>query len=176
MRSLLAVLSVALLAGVSSSCGGRTSPSMPSSVAPSVIPAPAPTPTPASAPAPPSNATLAISGYHITIWTDEHGLLYFNQKFTLMETGGKSGATIQKIASSVDGRVTDDTGPLCWVQPIRVVPRGILDTFDAGWDSLTYCAPFSTGRTLPARVGVVVNFTDDDGHESFVEATTTVSR
>jgi hypothetical protein len=107
---------------------------------------------------------------------DEHGLLYFNQKFTLAETGGKSGATIQKITSSVDGQVTDDTSPSCWVQPIRVAPGATLDTFDAGWDSLAYCAPFATGRTVPARVAVVVSFTDDDGHEGTVQATTTVSR
>src|ERR1700719_2772850 len=84
------------------------SPSTPSAVAPpSVIPAPAPA----------SNAVLAISGYAVTVWPDEHGLLYFNQKFTLVETGNKSGATIQTISSSVDGRVTDETGPSCWGQP-----------------------------------------------------------
>jgi hypothetical protein len=93
-----------------------------------------------------------------------------------VETGGKSGATIQKITSSVDEQVTDDTGASCWVQPIRVAAGATLDTFDAGWDSLTYCAPWAHGRTVPARIGVVVSFTDDDGHEGTVQATTTVSR
>ena len=171
LTSLRALLFVAALGGISSACARSASPSMPSVVAPSPVP-----PAPAPPPAPASNAILAISGYTVTVWPDAYGLLYFNEKFTLVETGGKSGATIQKITSSVDGRVTDDTGPGCWVQPIHVAPGGTLDAFDAGWDSLSYCAPWGTGRTLPARVGVVVTYTDDDGHEGTVQATTTVSK
>ena len=169
MRALIAVLLVAASACVFAACAGSPSPSAPSVSTPPAV-------TPARAPAPTSNAILAISGYTVTIRPDEHGLLYFNQKFTLLETGGKSGATIQKITSSVDGQVTDDTGPSCWRQPIRVAAGAILDTFDTGWDSLSYCAPFATGRTVPARLGVAVSFTDDDGHQGTVQATTSVSR
>src|SRR5581483_6148217 len=144
MRVVLAALFFALVAAVSSSCGTSANPSMPSAVAAAPVVA-APTPIPITpGPAPATNASVEISAYHVTTWTDEHGLIYFNQKFTLAETGGKSGATIQTIVSFDDGHTTDDTGPSCWVNPIRVAPHATLQAFDADWDSLSYCAPWAT--------------------------------
>jgi len=93
-----------------------------------------------------------------------------------METGGKSGATIQRVSSSVDGHVTDETGVECWRETISVAPGGTLDAFSTGWDSLVYCAPSASGRSLPAVVGVVVSFTDDDGYQGTVQAATSVSK
>jgi hypothetical protein len=168
MRPSSAFLFVVSITCLSSGCAGGVSPSAPSNVTP---PAPVPAPGPVS-----TNAVLEVSGFRVTVLPDPPGGFYFQERFTLTETGGRSGATIQDIESSVNGTVTDSTGPSCWVEPIRVAPGSTLDAFDAGWDSLLYCAPFSYGRTVTAGVAIVVNYIDDEGNRGRVSAARTVSR
>jgi hypothetical protein len=120
---------------------------------------------------------LVVTGFTVVAvpMADQSGSFYFNERFTLTEIGGKSGATIQNVASSVDDDNTENTGSICWVKPIRVAPVATLNTFDAGWDSMGYCAPFATGRSAASGVKIVVTFNDDEGRTSSVQATTTVS-
>jgi hypothetical protein len=125
----------------------------------------------------PSLAVLEMSDVSITLGgdADEPGALYLNEKFKLTETGGKSGATIQHIWSSVEGGETFGTGHQCWRTPIRVAPGSTTDAFDARADDLVYCAPFAVGR-VPATVRIHVSFADDDGRFGSVETTTVVTR
>jgi hypothetical protein len=118
-----------------------------------------------------------MSGVSITVGgnADRPGTLYFIEKFTLTETQGTGGATIQDIWSSVAGGESFGTGPQCWRTPIRVAPGSTTGAFDAGWDDLAYCAPFAVGR-VPATVTINVSFTDDDGRYGFVETTAIVTR
>ena len=164
-------LGVAVLS--SSACSDR--PDGPMLTAPSLVQAPAP---PGPVATGPSKAILAISGLSITVGlnADQPGTFYLNEKFTLTETGGTSGATIQDIWSSVAGGESNGTGPQCWRTPIRVAPGSTTDAFDAGWDGLVwYCAPFAFGR-VPSTVTISVSFVDDDGRYGSVETTTIVTR
>jgi hypothetical protein len=124
----------------------------------------------------PANAVLAMSGITVTNGgpADQPGTFYLTEKFTLTETGGRSGATILGIWSSVAGGDSFGSGPPCG-QPIRVPRGGSTNAFDAGWDDLGYCAPFAVGR-LPATVTIQVTFKDDDGRFGSVEATTVATK
>ncbi len=119
-------------------------------------------------------AVLTVSGFFVTTRFDKSGGSVFNERFKLTETSGKSGATIQKIESSVNGTVRHSTGPGCWTAPIRVAPGATLDLFDAGWDTLGNCAPSFSGHSDAARVTIVVTFADDEGRSGTAEATTTL--
>ena len=125
----------------------------------------------------PSNAVLAMSSVSITVAgpADQPGTFYFITKFGLTETGGTSGATIKDIWVSLAGGDSSGTGDSCWRTPIRVAPGATTDAFDAGWDELSYCAPFAVGR-VPATVTIDVSFVDDDGRYGSVETTTIVTR
>jgi hypothetical protein len=116
-------------------------------------------------------AVLTVSGFFVTTGFDRSGGPVFNERFKLTETSGKSGATIQKIESLVNGTVTHNTGPSCWNGPVRVAPGATLDLFDAGRDTLGTCAPSFSGYSDAARVTIVVTFTDDEGRSGSVEAT-----
>jgi hypothetical protein len=119
-------------------------------------------------------AVLTVSGFFVTTGFDRSGGPVFNERFKLTETSGKSGATIQKIESLVNGTVTHNTGPSCWYGPVRVAPGATLDLFDAGRDTLGTCAPSFSGHGDAARVTIVVTFTDDEGRSGSVEAATTL--
>jgi hypothetical protein len=120
-------------------------------------------------------AVVTVSGFFVITRFDTSKKPFFNQRFKLTETGGRSGATIQGIQSSVNGTVIHTTGADCWKTPIRVAPGATLDVFDAGSDSLGGCAPAFSGRTDATRFTIVVTFTDDDGQRGSVEATTTAT-
>lgn len=99
-----------------------------------------------------------------------------DSSFTLTETGGRSGATIQNIQSTVDNGNSDNTGVGCWRERIRVEPGGSLATFDAGWDSLGDRAPSAGSSTPSSRVKVAVTYTDDDGRTGTIDAVALVTR
>ena len=146
-----------------SACSPGASPTAPSGA----------TPPPALA-----GAVLTISGLTLEVVrpTQPGGTFYYNERFQLTETGGKSGATIQNIQSTVENGNSENTGTSCWRQPIRVAPGGTLDTFDTGWDQLGYCAPFAASRAESSRVTVIVLFTDDEGRGGSAIATASVPR
>ncbi len=102
---------------------------------------------------------------------DQSGHFWYEPRFLLTETSGNIGATIQDIL--VQGpNESEQTGPGCWREPLRVPPGGTLDIFytDAGLQSLTYCAPGCSGRAPSAPLRVVVSFIDDGGHPGTVQA------
>jgi hypothetical protein len=119
-------------------------------------------------------AVVTVSGFFVTTRFDRSGGLFFNPRFQLTETSGKSGATIQHIQSSVNGVVTHNTGSECWTAPIRIRPGATLDPFDSGSANLGSCAPSFAGRTDATQVKVVVAFTDDEGRNGSAEATTSI--
>jgi hypothetical protein len=121
----------------------------------------------------PTVAVVTVSGFFVTTRFDRSGGLMFNPRFKLIETSGKSGATIQHIQSSLNGAVTHDTGSECWTAPIRVRPGATLDLFDSGSASLGDCAPSFAARADATQIKVVVTFTDDEGRNGSAEATTT---
>jgi len=165
MHSLLtpaAVMAVLALCG----CEGRPVPS-----APNPLPAVA---TPPAVPLP--NASLAIEQQFVVVHPQSQGDPFvYELRFQLRETNGISGATIQNVSFGYNGG-TDNVGPGCWGDTLRVLPGGTLDTFytDAGQKWLGYCAPWSGGRTETPQLRVVVTFTDDDGRTGTTEATATV--
>ena len=127
---------------------------------PTRIPLPTPTPGPIDAT---TNASVTIEDASAIIHPDGARFGY-EVRFLLRETGGRSGATVQRIAFyGPDG--SDETGPGCWRDSLRVPPGGVLDTFhtDAGQYWLAYCSPGSGGPVRTPSLSIVVTFTDDDG-------------
>ena len=159
-----------LLVGSFLVAGCSTSPTVPSHTT-SVT---STTPPPA---APTSTAVLSVSEFTATSVPTNDGSYKFTYlvRFVLSETGGKSGATIQNIETTIDDRF--NTGPGCWGETLRVPPGGTLDTFDtdAGAKWLSYCAPDAASRSEASQVSLVVTFTDDDGRSGTVQAATSVT-
>jgi hypothetical protein len=85
-------------------------------------------------------------------------------RFLLRETGGTSGATIDRIVVYGPSG-SDETGVKCWRDTLRVPAAGELDTFytDAGADWLLYCGPGSGGYDARPSLYVAVTFRDDSG-------------
>ena len=99
--------------------------------------------------------------------------VWYEVRFQLRETGGKSGATVQNVLVLDPDGGGDNTGPGCWVTPLRVPPGGTLDAFDTheGTDWLRYCAVVRRGHRTPVlQLQVVVTFTDDQGGEGSAAA------
>jgi len=159
------LLSLAFFAG----CGAPTAPTPPS--APRLFESPppqVPTPTPSS-----SAASVVIEDAWATVRrptaTDRN--YGFGTRFLLRETSGKSGATILSVVvSSPNG--SDETGPGCWLETLRVPPGATLDIFytDEGARWLVYCAPGTGERTAVSQVGLIVSFADDEGRRGSVQA------
>ena len=145
-----------------------------------------PTPTPARAPgtaapatptpAPATSAALLIEQLSIRVHPQTQGQFGYEPRFLLREASGNSGATIQNIAVVAPNGNTDNAGPLCWRETIRVPPEEVLDTFftDAGANYLSYCAPGSGGHSATPDLLVVVTFIDDEGHSGAVQSRATV--
>jgi hypothetical protein len=158
---------VSLVAAIAG-CGDRlTLPNSPTTPPP----APAPANTGVSA------AILAISNLRAIEIPPRPNDSYYSYpvKFLLTETTGKSGATITEVRIS-SGSDTEILGPLCWRTPIHVAPGGTLDTFDAGWDSLAYCAPAIGSRTNVSSLSVLIRYVDDEGGLGTLMATAAVTR
>ena len=60
---------------------------------------------------------------------------------------------------------SDQTGPGCWRDQLRVPAGGALDTFytDAGAQWLGCCGPGSGGTTASPALAAEVTFRDDSG-------------
>ena len=155
MRAVTAIAFAVSLALITSSCSKDT-PVQPTP------PSGPPAPPPASAPPPATSiATVEISGIKYTATTDP--------KFLVTETSGKSGATISRVQVFDAGGNSDITDQSCWRQVIRVEAGKTLDIFDAGSDTLGYCAPTTTPGTPSIRI--VLAFLDDEGHPGTASAT-----
>ena len=110
------------------------------------VPPTAPSPPPRAPVPDPARATLEVFNFNVTEVgprSGQGGYGYY-VKFWLKETSGMSGATVLRIASTVNGAANDITGDGCWRERIRVEPGGTLDVFDSGWDALSYCAPYAS--------------------------------
>ena len=95
----------------------------------------------------------------------------YGVRFLLRETGGRSGATIDRIVVYGPSG-SDETNPGCWRDSLRVPPEGELDTFytDAGAAWLSYCGPGSGGHTGAPVLHIMVTFRDDNGVVGSVDA------
>ena len=165
-----ALLAVAI--GCGSACDSEHR-SIPIPVAPTVASAPPPIAPVAER----SPAVLEITNVTIEELTPRPGqrdYVYF-VKFSLTESTGKSGATIQRIWSSA-GQGSEETGAECWREQIRVAPGRTLDVFDKGWDALAYCAPVAVSTIQASSVLISVAFTDDEGRYGFAGTDAPVAR
>jgi hypothetical protein len=91
--------------------------------------------------------------------------------FTLAETGGISGATIQSLVTSIPGNTsTSDIG--CWVRPMRVQPGSMLELTPT---VLGYCSPTLNPAGLES-VSLRVNYIDDDGRAGATHTTIPITR
>lgn len=126
-----------------------------------------------------TRASLIIEQLSITLYPQTQGDKYaYEPRFQLREASGNSGATVTNIAVVASNGGSDNTGPSCWRETLRVPPGGVLDAFftDAGAAWLGYCAPWSGGNSATPDLRVVVTFTDDEGHPGTVESRTTAIR
>jgi len=158
------IIAMLLLAAA---CGGETSnlPTRPT-VTPSTSPSPTPPPS-QSAPA----AHLVISDFAIVVMAGHSA----EARFTLTETGGVSGATIQRVTVFTPQESDIADVGSCWPATIRVEAGGTLDLFNARWESLSYCAPYFDG-TVSDSVSLTVTFVDDRGVTGTTTATTSTIR
>jgi hypothetical protein len=142
-------------------CGSPTAPaSIPESPVPLQRTAVPPPPLP---PSNRSNALVTIDDPFAIVHKD--GLHFgYGVRFLLRETGGTSGATIDRVVVYGPSG-SDETGVECWRDTLRVPAKGELDTFytDAGADRLLYCGPGSSGDDARPSLYVVVTFRDDSG-------------
>lgn len=114
----------------------------------------------------------------IFLYPQPNGYFGYDVRFGLTETGGKSRATIQNVFVGDFAGGGDNTGPGCWIDPLRVPAGGSLDVFetDAGIMWLSYCAPASGGFSDKPELLIIVSFSDDDGRSGNARATATVAR
>ena len=98
----------------------------------------------------------------------------YEPRFRLRETTGSTAVTIDNIAVGYGGGF-DNTGPSCWVSPLKVPAGGTLDVFytDEGQRWLGYCAVWSGGPIETPTLDVVVSFTADDGRTGTVRTVIT---
>jgi len=151
---------------------GSLSPEGPTRI-PLPTPLPTPTPTPGPVPAPidaTTNASVAIEDASAIVHPDGARFGY-EVRFLLRETGGRSGATVQRVVVYGPSG-SDETGPGCWRDSLRVPPGGVLDTFhtDAGQYWLAYCSPGSGGVVRTPSLTITVRFADDDGRVGEVQS------
>ena len=145
-----------------------------SPVGPSSPPS-APRPAP-----PPPSASLTIEDLSIVVlegpcsyfYSEEHRC--FRPRFTLRETGGATGATLQ--AAHLEGPDGAEpgliAGPACpYNKKIRVPPGGTSDIFqrdarDAGEDGYCWLWGDLPNRTERRQLDLVIQFSSDDGRVS----------
>ena len=158
-RSTRALVSLVVLGAALPLLGCSQLPAAPA--APTRIPPPAPLPDPLDAT---TNASVAIEDASAIVHQEGGARFGYEVRFLLRETGGHSGATVQKIiVYGPNG--SDETGPGCWGDSLRVPPGGVLDTFhtDAGQYWLAYCSPGSGGVVRTPSLTIAVTFSDDGG-------------
>ncbi len=138
-------------------------------------------PSPSSIPAPRSTrqsaATLTISSFEVNAAGSSSGAYYYRPTMVLVETSGKSAATLQSIAfTSPAGNLVVaanyPAGQGCFLtSQSRTVPAG------QSWDITSvyyYCLDIGPFNLEGAQVRVTVNFADDQGRPGTVTGTTTV--
>jgi hypothetical protein len=128
---------------------------------------------------PNTSAVLLIEQLSIRVHPQTQGDKFgYEPRFQLREASGYSGATIQNVAVVAPNGGSDNTGPSCWRDTLRVPPGGVLDTFfsDAGASWLSYCAVWSGGNSETPDLLVVVTFIDDEGHVGSVQSRATAVR
>jgi hypothetical protein len=98
------------------------------------------------------------------------GYYGYELRFLLRETSGRSGATVERIVIYGPSG-SDETGPGCWRDQLRVPPGGVLDTFhtDVGSLWLLYCGPGTGGFTATPSLMIRVTLKDDAGATSTVD-------
>jgi hypothetical protein len=171
MRTALTCAAFVASVGLFSGCDDRPMPPAPSSLQtppPSVV-----------APMPNTSAVLLIEQLSIRVHPQTQGDKFgYEPRFQLREASGYSGATIQNVAVVAPNGGSDNTGPSCWRDTLRVPPGGVLDTFfsDAGASWLSYCAVWSGGNSETPDLLVVVTFIDDEGHVGSVQSRATAVR
>jgi hypothetical protein len=100
------------------------------------------------------------------------GAGYHDFFFTLAETGGISGATIQSLTTAVSGDTSRaDIG--CWVRPMRVAAGSTLDLTPA---VLGYCSPSLAVPTSESSVSLQVAYIDDAGRLGSIQTSIPISR
>jgi hypothetical protein len=168
MRTVLTRVAFVTSVGLFWGCQDRPTPAAPSSLPPSAPPVIVPS----------TSASLVIERLSIKVYPQTQGEKFgYEPRFQLREANGVSGATIQNVAVVAPNGGSDNTGPSCWRDTLRVPPKGVLDTFysDAGARWLSYCAPGSGGSSETPTLQVIVTFSDDDGHIGSVQSTTTAA-
>jgi hypothetical protein len=104
-----------------------------------------------------ANATIAISAFHVITQPAGGGRILAS--FSLVETGGRSGATLESIRFSDAAGETDDVDEWCWGDsPIRIAPNGSLDA-----SALDYCQPTIVTKAPGASATLAVSFRGDNG-------------
>jgi hypothetical protein len=153
------VLCLALIVG-SWAIGCSESPTTPARIPQSL---PALQRPPIATPSNPSNALVTVDD-PLAIVHNEGSRFGYAARFLLRETGGMSGATIDRVVVYGPSG-SDETGVGCWRDTLRVPAKGELDTFytDAGANWLGYCGPGSGGYDATPSLYVVVTFRDDSG-------------
>ena len=160
MRRLVTLLAVTLLVV---GCDQPATPTTPT--APATPTAPTVQPTPATLQ---SRAVIAVRNPVAIPYSSSGDHDFF---FTLVETGGMSGATIQSLVTSIPGsKSTADIG--CWVRPMRIQPSSILELTPA---VLGYCSPTLNPSGLES-VSLRVNYFDDAGRLGATETTIPIPR
>ncbi len=127
----------------------------------------------------PASGNLSASSVTATVSPKDSGGTYkfeYSIKFDLVETTGRSGATIDSIKVIVD----EDgflSGAYCWGTPIRVAPGGTLRLFASGVDeALGYCSPGPVGSSAAeSELTVLLGFVDDQGQYGRLEIIARVS-
>ena len=152
MREHLTLVSV-LLFGLS--CGGNSA----------VAVGTAPSPVDVRA-----NATIDISSFHVI--TQPEGAGRILASFSLVETGGRSGATLESIRFSDAAGEMDDVGNWCWGDfPIRIAPNGSLDA-----SALDYCQPTILTKAPGASATLTVSYRGDNGQHATAVASAPIGR
>lgn len=169
MRSRLALTFVFFVAGLTAGCRSPIAPTPASRIQSSGTPAPPPPTRPQSA------AVLTIEQASVEETPPIPGVKDYGYvvRFLLRETGGKIGAQVEGVTVASD-QGSDETGPSCWRDNLRVPPGGTLDVFYG--DEMGYCAPGTGSRTPLDSVLLIVAFQGEDNPKGTVETVIPVRR
>ena len=123
-----------------------------------------------------SGASVAVENPFAIVRSQGSGFGYA-VRFMLRETSRASDATIERIVIYGPSG-SDETGPQCWRDRLRLPAGGELDTFytDAGAQWLSYCGPGSGGTTASPRLEAEITFSDDRGVAGSVRIPITLLR
>ena len=117
-----------------------------------------------------ANATIDISSFHVVMQPEGAGRIVAS--FSLVETGGRSGATLESIRFSDAAGETDDVDSWCWGDlPIRIAPNASLDA-----SALDYCQPTILTKAPGASATLTVGYRGDNGQRSTVVASAPIGQ